>query len=70
MREYNREEYPDLLDFLREAEAETETEPATEPATVDRPSIDRPTKVETFPCSECGKFAFDTPTVCYWCRRR
>jgi len=23
---------------------------------------------ETFSCSSCGRFAFQTPTTCYWCR--
>lgn len=21
-----------------------------------------------FPCTDCGKFRFDKPTRCYWCR--
>ena len=24
----------------------------------------------TYTCSSCGRFRFDLPTLCYWCRRR
>lgn len=30
---------------------------------------DDPTPAPTFSCSGCGKFAFNAPTTCYWCRR-
>lgn len=23
----------------------------------------------TFACEECGRFAFPTPTICFWCTR-
>jgi hypothetical protein len=26
-------------------------------------------KLDCFPCSSCGKFAFAQPSTCFWCRQ-